>query len=91
MLAEDHENARILGERLRQIPGLLVEQVETNIVLFDVRELGRDAPGVQAALTDRGVRVSSNGRTRLRAVTHLDVTRAQVEAAGKIVAETLSA
>lgn len=87
-LAEDHENARILGERLRAISGLRLEEVETNIVIFDVGALGLTAVDVAAALAERGVRVSVMGKTKLRAVTHLDVDREQVESAAATIVAT---
>ena len=38
----DHENARVVGEGLAQIPGIGIqpEKVQTNIVLYDVGETG---------------------------------------------------
>ena len=90
-LAEDHENARLLGERLRSVPGLDVEEVETNIVLFDPTPLGKHPPDVAAELAERGVRVSVLENRLMRAVTHLDVSRADVEAAATIAVEILTA
>ena len=90
-LAEDHENARVLSERLRAIAGLRLEEVETNIVIFDVGELDLSAAEVAAALAERQVRVSVIGKTKLRAVTHLDVNREQVESAAATIAATLKA
>jgi threonine aldolase len=78
-LAEDHENARALAEGLAELPGaaLDVAKVETNIVIFDVD----DAPRRWAELAEAGVEVTPVGPTRLRAVTHLDVDRAQIDTA----------
>ena len=39
-LAEDHANARALARGLAQIPGLVVEEPETNLVFFDTRAPG---------------------------------------------------
>ena len=84
-LAEDHENARILARGLDDVRGIAVEPVETNLIFFDVSGLGVTAQAFQAMLLGKGVRVSVLGRTRCRAVTHLDVSRAQVEEALKVI------
>jgi threonine aldolase len=81
-LAEDHANARLLAEGLAEIPGVVIEpaSVETNIVWFDVE--GRmSAVDVSVALRERGVLIGGYGQHRMRAVTHLDVTRADIETA----------
>lgn len=84
-LAEDHANAQTLAGGLAQIDGLTVEPVETNIVFFDVAGLGLTAEGFNQATMALGLRFSDSGPTRLRAVTHLDVSSAQIEEAVEIV------
>lgn len=79
-LAEDHDNARLLAEGLATIPGLRLDpaEVETNIVFFDVAETGRTAPEINDALIVRGARMGGWGTT-IRAVTHLDTPREDIE------------
>ena len=89
-LSEDHANARILHRALSEIPRLQLEDVETNIVIFDVAGLGLLAPDVANALDTAHVRLSVMGRTKLRAVTHLDVTQAQVESAARTIRDVLT-
>ena len=84
-LAEDHANARILHRALSEIPRLRLEDVETNIVIFDVSGLGLTAADVATALEEHHVRLSVMGKTKLRAVTHLDVSQTQVEAAARAI------
>jgi threonine aldolase len=83
-LADDHANARRLAEGLADIPGLSIDpdNVETNIVLFDISGsgLGSDEFG-KRMLEEHGVRFSQLGPTLLRAVTHIDVTKADIETA----------
>jgi threonine aldolase len=81
-LAEDHANARHLAEGLAALPGVVLDPatVETNIVIFEVRG-ALDAPAAVAALLARGVRMGAMGARTIRAVTHLDVSAAQVERA----------
>ncbi|RJQ65614.1 MAG: low specificity L-threonine aldolase [Desulfobacteraceae bacterium] len=84
-LSEDNENAGIFADGLRGIDGIAVEPVETNMVFFDVSGLGVTAKSFNDSLIRSGVRVSTIGDSRLRAVTHLDVSRSQVEEASSIV------
>ena len=80
-LAEDHEHARLLAEACGMDPAL----TETNIVVVDVP----DAPAVVAAAREQGVLVGAVGPTKVRLLTHLDVDRAAVEQAAKVLAEIL--
>ena len=91
-LAEDHANAKILARGLAQIPGVRidVDHVESNLVFFDVTGLGMTAPEVVKRLADAGVRMGASSKTRVRAVTHLDVSRADVERAVSIAQSTLT-
>jgi threonine aldolase len=76
-LAEDHANARRLARGLGEV-GLEVEGTpETNIVMFRVA----DDAAFQSRARERGVLLGRADPGRLRAVTHLDVTAEDVEAA----------
>jgi threonine aldolase len=75
-LAEDHANARALAHRLAGSPALRIDadQVETNIVVFDLADGAEsDAPAFVAACRERGVLMNAVGPRTVRAVTHLDV------------------
>jgi threonine aldolase len=74
-LAEDHEHAALLAEGLAEMPGVRIDAsaVETNIVIFEVK----DAPGLVERLADR-VELQALDAHRVRAVTHLDLTREDV-------------
>lgn len=73
-LADDHLNARALAEGLRGIPGLEVETPQTNIVWVDVAQ--PLAARLVPELKEKGV--LATGSTRVRFVTHLDVSQADV-------------
>jgi threonine aldolase len=81
-LAEDHDNARLLAEGLTGL-GCDVVAPETNIVIFSAPD------GFVEAMGERGVELSRTPDGRVRAVTHLDVGRSEVElalqAAGKLL------
>jgi threonine aldolase len=91
-LAQDHTNAKILARGLAEIPGILidVEHVETNMVFFDVAGTGLTAVDAVERLSAGGVRMGATGRTRIRAVTHLDVSQSDVERAVEIAREVLA-
>jgi threonine aldolase len=80
-LGDDHQNARRLAEGLAELPGIVLDpsQVETNIVIFDLRSTPA-ADFVQRA-AGAGVRINAIAPTRIRAVTHLDVTAKDIETA----------
>ena len=90
-LAEDHEHATMLAQALAELPGVVLNptDVETNIVIFEVGASGRDAKEIGERLEKEGVRVSVMGRTKLRAVTHLDVSRPDVERAIEVFRHVL--
>lgn len=91
-LADDHENARILAEGLVEAGAPIdLGQVETNFVVLDVGSLGLEADEALALLAAEGVLLSAGSRPgALRAVTHLDVGRADVERAIAGIARALA-
>ncbi len=82
-LAEDHDNAKRLAEGLAHIPfvTLMPIPVETNIILFDIDRTWGTAAAFSAVLREHGVLINATAPQRLRAVTHLDVTTADVDKA----------
>jgi threonine aldolase len=86
-LAEDHEKARRLAERLAAAPGVELDakSVETNIVIFRLKR--SDAASFARRAAERGVLVGPAGRDRIRVVTHLDVSPEEVDAAAGLLAE----
>jgi threonine aldolase len=89
-LAEDHEHAQILAEAIRSTDGLELRppEVDTNLVIFSVDPQLCSAPEFSARLKERGVLINAFGPTMLRAVTHLDVSRADCEVAAQVLQET---
>ena len=71
----------MLAQALAELPAVSLNptEVETNIVIFDVGATGHEAKTIGERLEKAGVRVSVIGRTKLRAVTHLDVSRQDIE------------
>ncbi len=90
-LREDHENAQVIAQAIRETDGLRLDppDVETNLIWFQVEpELGTAAEVAQR-LKSRGVLVSVGGPQTLRACTHLDVNRPQAEHAAEVIREVV--
>jgi threonine aldolase len=89
-LAEDHAHARRLAEALAALPGVaLVFPVETNLVFAAFA--GRKAADVSARLAAHGVLANPEGSRPdvLRFLTHLDVSREDVDEAARRIAIAL--
>ena len=84
-LAEDHGNARLLAQGLQGLDGVSVTLPQTNIVFVDV--LPAKAAGLVERLKAAGVLCT--GLYRIRFVTHLDVSRDDVERAVPIIRAAL--
>jgi threonine aldolase len=91
-LAEDHINARLIGGRLFSCAGVRIDidALETNIIVFHMREGAPGAAAVVARAAERDVLVMAFGPRTIRAVTHLDVSRADCEQAAEVLAEAVA-
>jgi threonine aldolase len=87
-LAEDHALARALADGLEGLPGVEIDPaaVETNIVVFRVP----DAPALCERLQRDGVWMVALDARRVRAVTHLEVSREGIDAAVTAVRSALA-
>jgi threonine aldolase len=87
-LDQDHANARVIAERLAQIPALRVdpETVRTNVVVFDIASLGIPFTDFSARVRSQGVAISTAGGALVRALTHLDVSRDECVHAAEMIA-----
>ena len=81
-LAEDHENARVLADGLAEL-GLDVVPPETNIVIFSAPE------GFVEQMARHAVELSGTPDGRVRAVTHLDVSRDDIDSALQAARDSL--
>jgi threonine aldolase len=92
-LAEDHDNARHLSEGIANIKGLAIDvpRMETNLVFFEVTKPGWTAAKLVDACKEHGVGLGANTANRIRAVTHLDVNRKDIDTALKVISDALAA
>ena len=90
-LFEDHANARRIADRLAASPRieLNLATVQTNIIVFRLREGAPDAATVVERARGRGVLLFPFGARTLRAVTHLDVSTAQCARGAEILEEII--
>jgi threonine aldolase len=86
-LAEDHANAWTIAEAVAEVPGLRLTppRVETNLVWFEVDPKMGTGQDVADRLKANGVLVTALEKQLVRAVTHLDVSRAECERAADAI------
>ncbi len=79
-LKEDHENAKKLARGLAELKGVKIhpEQVETNIVIFEIEDSQINAFQLAEEMKKFGVLIHAIGRRMIRLVTHLDVTQEDI-------------
>lgn len=90
-LEEDHRKAKKLAQGLAEIKNIKINpaDVETNILYFDVFPAERTAPEVVLSCRQKGLLLHATGKTRIRCVTHLDVSFADIDKALNVIAEVM--
>lgn len=88
-LRDDHANAQLLVKGLARIDGIVADpqQVQTNIVIYDVSGLGIDSRTWISELKKRGVKAGAQEGGRVRMVTHRGIEREDIEYALTTVEE----
>jgi len=76
----DHENAWLLAQGLSEIEGLYIDkqQVQTNMVIIFARSPRWTTEKIVQQLLEKGIGMNAVDQERIRAVTHLDVSRDQI-------------
>jgi threonine aldolase len=89
-LAEDHANARTLAEGLAELPGVTCDlsRVQTNLVYFEVTSMS--PAEFEHGCRKRGLLGEATGPRRVRFVTHIGISAADIQAALRICEEVLS-
>jgi threonine aldolase len=86
LLSDDHSNAKLMAERI----GLDPARIQTNIVIFDIGKTGLTPADFLARLKSSGILAGSVGGTRIRLVTHYDVSRQDCVKAADAIAALLA-
>jgi threonine aldolase len=91
-LQVDHDNAQVLAQALARSPGIALDpsKVQTNIIIYSVKPSGLSSADFLARIAARGVLAVAVDADRVRMVTHLDVSRADIHQAADIVASVVS-
>ena len=91
-LCEDHENARLLADKLSRIPRLDLNpaKVITNVVVVGISRTGLDSRQMVELLKSQGVLIGTVDATTIRLLTHLDVSREQILEAAQIISTALA-
>ena len=91
-LGEDHANAQVIARAIAQTPAVIdMASVQTNIIIFRLPAPLPDAASVVARAAAQGVRVQAFAPRTVRATTHADVSAAECERAGRVLAEAIGA
>jgi len=88
-----HADAKFLANSLASLPGISVnpDDVETNIIFFDISGTGLTNAEFTGALRKAGVLALGLAPGRIRIVTHQDVDRTCCERAVEVIAEVCAA
>jgi threonine aldolase len=90
-LAEDHENARVLAEGLSKIEGICIDlhSVQTNMVYFSLTEDCIADDQLLAQTQANGVKFLSLAPRNYRLVTHVGISREDIDTAVEVIAGAL--
>jgi threonine aldolase len=91
LLAHDHARARLIAQRCSAAAPSIVNpsEVETNIVILDLKDLPISSADLVASAAIHGVALSALGPKVARLVTHLDIDDAGAEFAADVLSEIL--
>jgi threonine aldolase len=85
-LVEDHDKAQLLKEILTSVQGIkVINSVDTNIVVADVKELGLTSEQFVQTLKENGILAGGFGPTLVRFTTHYDVSSQQINEVATIL------
>ncbi|MFO7836978.1 MAG: GntG family PLP-dependent aldolase [Candidatus Thorarchaeota archaeon] len=89
-LKKDHENARLLYDRLSEIPDLAVTEPDTNIIFVDLSAYDMNSMEFSKALEKEGVLVYGGYGARVRFVTNRMVSRDGIIKTADVIKAVLS-
>lgn len=91
-LADDHDNANQLANRLANIPNIRVlnNPPATNIIYFELNLTKIIPESFDQACIGKGVRFSMIAPNKFRAITHLDISNRDIKKTAEIVSEIIS-
>lgn len=80
-LQEDHDNAKYLGTRLKEVKGLEVyeERQQINMVFFRLKDYPLNSASLVRYMMDHGVRINGEDNGMMRFVTHCYVSKEEID------------
>lgn len=92
-VTEDHENAKLLGRELADIPGVKVnhDDIQINMVFIDLSETGIEPQKLTSELIKRGIKINPPENGILRLVTHYWIKREDITKVAGAFKEIVSA
>lgn len=80
-LNEDHDNIRYMTEKLLEMPeiSLKPENVQIDMVYFDIVKEGFDAAAFTDYLFNNGVKINNDWPLEFRYVAHNDISREDID------------
>jgi len=86
-LVFDHENAKELARQLESLPGLNIDsaEIESNIVILSVKELGIDSVKFVQLLKERGVLANALEKYKVRFVTHREIGEDDIKKISEVI------
>ncbi len=90
-LKEDHDNAKFLAQKISRIEGikLNLENVQTNMVSFELNAAKISDTMFLTGLKERGVLALAQSKNKIRLVTHYGIRQEHVEKAAFAIEEIL--
>jgi threonine aldolase len=92
-LEEDHRNARRLAERIAKIEGIKIDlnRVQTNIVCYDVSDLGLSAEMFVLKLKEKGILALPLTNNKVRMVTHRGIEAEHIKKSVEVIENIIDA
>lgn len=86
-LQEDHDNAKYLCSRLKEVPGLEVydERQQINMVFFRLKNYPLESSALVSYMADHGVRINGEDNGMMRFVTHYYVSKEEIDQAVQLL------
>ena len=91
-LRTDHENAKLLAEKLSRIDGVQIDtkKIQTNIVIFDIATRTVKSDGFINELERDGILALTQGENRVRIVTHWGIEKEHIERTASAIERILT-
>lgn len=92
-ISVDHDNAKILGKRLSEIEGLLIDinKIHTNIITCSVEKLNITIDEFLLELLNEGIKAKKISKTSFRMVTHYGIGDIELDRIVEVIKEIVKA